>query len=62
MPGGGRNGNVGTEIDSAIRAPARFAELPLLPMAVYSLAELETMESLAINLLICESKRCTMCI
>ena len=62
IPDGGRNCKVGTELDSAIRAPACFAELPLLPIPVYSLAELETMESLAIDLLICESNRCTMCI
>jgi hypothetical protein len=42
MLDGGRNGKVRTEIDSAIHAPVYFANLPLLPIAVCSLAGLET--------------------
>ena len=62
IPDGGRNGKVGTEIDSANRSPVSFANLPVLPVAVYSLAELETIESRASNLLMFETKRCTKCI
>ena len=62
VPDVGRNGKVATEIDFAIRTPVYFANLPVLPIAVYSLAELDTMESCALKVLTRESKRCTICI